>query len=149
MAAAALGCLIGGTFVRGDDTPAPAPATGTISGVVSVSMNGTLTPVAGATVRLMAPKKAATAAPPANNNDTPAPGDAPKKRAKPLQETTTGTDGTYSFSNVAPGDYGVTASLKGTGNGKAKATVTAGATDTVNITLEARGTGGKKPPTTN
>jgi hypothetical protein len=96
----------------------------------------------------MPPKKAATT-PPANNNDTPpATGDKPQ-RPKALQETTTGSDGTYTFSNVTPGEYGVTASLKGTGNGRGKATVTAGATDTINITLAPRGSGGKKPPANN
>ena len=141
---AALGCLVSGALVRGDDTPAPAATTGTISG--HVTANGS--PVAGATVRLMAPPKhhkeggtppGNTGTPPANN-DAPAggqpgsgdqgqPGQGGQKHQRPkaLQETTTGADGSYTFSNVAPGDYMVGAGLKGTGRGHAKATVTAGA----------------------
>jgi hypothetical protein len=147
MAVAALGCLVCGSFVRGEDAPttAPAAATGTIKGVVSSGGS----PVAGATVRLLAPPKRHLK-PAASTNDTPAtgtpadpnapaPADAPPEhhRPKALQTTTTGADGSYTFTNVAAGDYVVWASLKGTGRGREKATVTADATTTVNITLEA------------
>jgi hypothetical protein len=139
MAATVLGCLVSGSFVRGD-APTTAP-TGIITGIVT--SNGA--PVSGVTVRLMEPTTGGkhSKTPAATTNDTPAngptdPAPTKKPRAKALQETTTSTDGSYTFSNVAAGEYTVSATLKGTGAAKEKTTVTAGATDTCNLTLVAK-----------
>ncbi len=157
MACAALGCLISGTIVRGDDST----STGTISGTVTA--NGQ--PVAGAKVMLMLPRHhKGEGAPPTSQ---PAAQDAPAAgggggagaeghhRPKPLAEATTGSDGTYSFPNVKAGDYAVVAMLKGTGMGHGKATMaTAGGTVTVDIVLTPRQKGekggqGQTPPPAN
>jgi len=157
MACAALGCLVSGALVRGDT---PSTSTGTIMGTVTA--NGQ--PVEGAHVMLMPPHHRPEGTPPTTQptpQDAPAggtggdqagqggagqggagPGGAHHHRPKPIAETTTAADGTYSFTNVAPGEYGVAAMLKGTGMGHAPATVAAGATVTVNLVLEKRQKGG-------
>jgi hypothetical protein len=154
MACAALGCLVSGALVRGDTSSS---ATGTITGVVSAGGSG----VGGVKVMLLAPRHRPDGNPPTTQ---PAPQDAPAggqggpgdqggqggaggqghhARPKPIAETTTASDGTYSFTNVTPGEYAVVAMLKGTGMGHGKATVTAGVTVTVNLTLEKHQRGGQ------
>lgn len=145
VAVAALGCLVNGTLVRGED--APPAGTGTITGTVTA--NGT--PVAGAKVVLLPPRGAETGAPKADapaaapKADAPATGDqkpgdqggaVKHHRPKPIAETTTAADGTYTFTGVAAGTYNVGAMLKGTGIGHGEAVVAAGASVKVDITLE-------------
>ncbi len=145
MAVAAFGCLISGSLVRGDDTPT---GTGTITGTVTTkSSTGDTTPVAGAKVMLMAPRGEG-----AGPTTKPVPQEAPAEgekhhHAKPIAETTTGSDGTYSFTNIAAGTYNVVAVLKGTGMGHAEATVAAGGSVKVDITLAPHGK--KKAASTN
>lgn len=156
IAIAATGCFISAALVRGQATPPAPTGTATITG--TVTSNGA--PVSGATVSLMAPRKARGGGGPANPPTTqPTPQQADPgqggqggagggggrrggARAKPLQTTTTGADGKYTFSNVAAGTYSVTARLTGTGNGRAQAVVADGATVTVDITLTQRARGG-------
>lgn len=143
MACAALGCLVSSTLVRGEDAPS---GTGTITGTVTASG----APAAGVKVVLLPPKSADASAPRAPAApDAPAGGagdQAPKhKRPKPIADTVTAADGTYTFSNVAAGTYSVMASLKGTGTGHGDAVVAAGASVKVDITLEQHSKGKKAP----
>jgi protocatechuate 3,4-dioxygenase beta subunit len=80
------------------------PATGTISGTVTIS--GTTTPVAGATVSFSG------------------------------GSTTTAADGTYTFTNVSPGAYPVSASATGYQPASQSVSVTAGATSTANFAMK-------------
>jgi hypothetical protein len=116
---------------------ARAADTGTVEGKV-IGKDGA--GVSGAKVRLMkasdvqgGKKKEAPAA------AAPAAGEKPK----PVAETESGSDGTFSMKDVPAGDYVVNANLKGQGQGRGKVSVKAGETAKVELTLKA---GGKKKP---
>jgi protocatechuate 3,4-dioxygenase beta subunit len=64
-----------------------------------------------------------------------------KGRPTPVAETTTDNDGKFTLSDVEPGDYTIVANLKGSGTAHQKVTVEAGKTETVSLTLAARGAG--------
>ena len=155
VACAALGCLLSGTLVRGD---APA-TTGTITGTGNYHFfNGNFHPGGrskGFSVPSPWPGRHPSDGPLPLRRMPPAggqPGDQGGAGAgkhhhpKPIAETTTDSDGKYSFTNVAAGSYNVVAMLKGTGAGHGEATVTAGGSVAVDITLTKHQ---KKAPSTN
>jgi protocatechuate 3,4-dioxygenase beta subunit len=122
------------------DAPTTAPAgTDKIEGKV-VDQNNQ--PVANATVNLYAaqPKPAQkpaadpTTVAPKPSDDAPATPAKPKRT--PLQTTTTGNDGTFSFTGLADGKYQVSAKVRGVGQGHDSVTLDSGNADqTVTITL--------------
>jgi len=138
----ALGLVVALTNVsRADD----AKATGSISGTVT-GTDGKA--AANVQVRVVQPKKDA-----AKTGDKPAAptaadsGTGKAKGAGHKEATATGTtdnDGKFKLDNVPVGDYMVVAIEKGVGMGHEKATVKAGETTTVSITLKAAKAGGKK-----
>ena len=141
--AAALLALAGASNLAEAD----APAKGTIIGTV-VGVDGK--PAAGVTVRLFAPpakrdKESAGDARP----DKPEKSDAkleadprkPGKRPKPapVAEAKTDSTGAFKLEGIEPGNYMVGAGERGMGRGKARVTVAAGQTASVEIKLEKRG----------
>ena len=62
---------------------------------------------------------------------------AERANQKPLAEGKTDSDGKFTLSSIAPGDYFVFAGTRATAHGFAKVTVTAGAQATVNVTMKA------------
>jgi hypothetical protein len=133
--------------------PAPALAAGgkgTVKGKV-VKADGS--PVADATVQLMARAAGGRAAaePKAQNPADPSARPAAKERAKPesVAQTTTNAQGEFTLSDVAEGQYAVVARLKKEGNARERVTVHAGQTANVTLTLRARGEGNAKPGANN
>jgi len=136
----ALGLLVAFTSaVRADD----AKATGSISGTVT-GADGKA--AANVTVRVVNPPAKADKA---KEGDKPAAekqaaGDKGKGgRKEAIVSGTTDNDGKFKLDNVPAGDYLVIAIAKGIGNGREKATVKAGETTSVSITLKAPKAGGK------
>jgi protocatechuate 3,4-dioxygenase beta subunit len=125
--------------------PARVSAAATIQGTVT-GTNGQ--PAASIEVKLMKAEKHARHAKPAAANGAAAGAAHAHHAAAALQTTTTKPDGSFSFANVAPGDYVVTAGAKGEGHGRAKVTVTGDQTETVSIKLAVRQGGHQKPAST-
>jgi hypothetical protein len=115
----------------------PVMATGTVSGVVK-DADGS--PVAGATVRLTAPKAEKKAKPTVEE-----PKDGKEGKKKAGLRASTDDKGMFKIENVPAGEYNVTAKLKGKGAGIANVTVAAGQDATAEITLHERAGGKKKP----
>jgi hypothetical protein len=118
---------------------------GTVKGKV-VKADGT--PVADATVQLMARPAGGKAAaePKAQTPADPSAKPAAKERVKPesVAQTTTNAQGEFTLSDVADGQYAVVARLKKDGTARERVTVHAGETATVKLTLKARGEGTAK-----
>jgi hypothetical protein len=106
--ALALFALFCGGPLRADDTPTSQPSA-TVSGSIAVTvLDSTGKPAAGARVRLAVPHSRSA--------------DGSTTRPAPLTGTTD-DNGAYTFTGVAPGNYSVSASIKGGGRARAKVTL--------------------------
>jgi len=122
---AGISCLlmlcIAGTFSRGDSTVATGTITGTVTG-----MNGA---TSGVTIKVF---------PYHGKHSKGSSTSTTSKHEKPVEvgdPATTDANGNFSIANIPPGEYLVTATLKGVGKGKATANLT-GTTIAVSITLK-------------
>lgn len=148
VAVIALACLLtASSRSRGDDSTPAAPS---ISGkVVDSSGNG----VSGVSVKLFnAPagknKKAAAALDNLDETNVLLAADTAKQKRVALKEAVSGSDGSFSFTDVAPGDYLLVAVSKATKTtARLRVTVKTGDNTPVTLTLAPR-KAGKKPAST-
>ena len=125
-------------------------------GVGSAALAGSITgtvsgadgkPAGGVQVRLQKAKETGAAKAGAKKlaKTTAAPGaEKPKPAKAGAMTATTSADGTFTFQNVADGNYVVVANGKALGNGKAEVAVSGDTPATVAITLEAKTPAKKK-----
>jgi hypothetical protein len=130
-----------GTMARGDDAPSTQPSPPANCSITVTVVDAGSKAVQGVNLSLREKKtKAASGT---------------AKKGKALATGTTDADGKYTFANIEPGDYRITATLEGVGHGNAKVSVTEDAPNaTANVTLKPYKTpaagGGQNPtgPTT-
>ena len=144
-----LSSVVAALFVALALGAAPAHAAGGKGAVKGKVVKSDGSPVADATVQLMAraPGGKAAVEPKAQNpaDSAKAAKPARKERVKPesVAQTTTNAQGEFTLSDVAEGQYAVVARVKGEGLARQRVSVHAGQTANVSLTLKPRGEGPK------
>jgi len=124
-----------------DDAPTTQPTGSITVNVVDQDSK----PVAGATVSLVKPGQFHHHDP--SSQPSQAPTETHHQRPAPIAQGDTDANGTYTFTNIPDGRYGVMAMLKHVGHGHARVELT-GDSASVTITLEPPKTDQQQPPQT-